>query len=80
MTSRRESVVVTGVLRGEGHQRGCQVGAIKVTNPSAPANPAYTRPELIDFEDDFPNGNYELLVGEQSFRLVKRSGKYDWLV
>ncbi len=80
MTSRRESVVVTGVLRGEGHQRNCQVRAIKVTNPSAPANPAYTQPEPIDFKDDFPDGNYELLVGEQIFRLVKRGGKYDSLV
>jgi hypothetical protein len=80
MTSRRESVVVTGVLRGEKHQRTCRVRAMKVTNPSAPANPAYARPEILDLDDDFPDGNYELLVGEQALRLVKRGGKYDWLV
>ena len=53
---------------------------MKVTNPSAPANPAYARPEILDLDDDFPDGNYELLVGEQALRLVKRGGKYDWLV
>ncbi|HST10899.1 MAG TPA: hypothetical protein VLL05_11025 [Terriglobales bacterium] len=80
MTSLRESVVMPGVLRGEGHQRGCQVRAIKVTTPNAPSSPAYARPDPVDLNDDFPDGEYELIVGEQTFRLVKRDGKYEWLV
>jgi len=55
----------------------CRVSAIKVTNPSAPAHPAYTQPIVIhDPDDDLPDGNYELIVGEQTFQFVKRNGEY----
>jgi hypothetical protein len=42
--------------------------------PSAPAHPAYIQPIVIhDQDNDFPDGNYELMVGEQIFRFVKRN-------
>jgi hypothetical protein len=53
------------------------VSAVKVTNPAAPAYPAYAQPVVIhDPNDDLPDGNYELIVGEQTFRCVKRNGEY----
>jgi hypothetical protein len=74
--SRREVVVLNAVLRSEGHEKICRVSAVKVTNPSAPAYPAYTLPAGIHSDDDFPDGNYELIIGEQTFRFVKRNGEY----
>jgi hypothetical protein len=71
----RQAVELQSLLRGEGRERVCR--AIKVTNPSAPAHPAYIQPIIIhDQDDDFPDGNYELMVGEQIFRFVKRNGEY----
>jgi hypothetical protein len=53
------------------------VSAVKIPNPSAPAHPAYTQPIVIhDPDDDFPDGDYEVMVGEQIFRFVKRNGEY----
>jgi len=77
--SKKELVVVPAVLKGEGKQRPCQVKAVKVTNPLAPDLPGYGRVEILDPEDDFPDGNYELDVDGQTFRRVKRDGKYEGL-
>ena len=75
--SQRQSVVQQSILRGEGRERVCRVGAVKIPNPSAPAHPAYTQPVVIhDPDDNFPDGNYEVMVGEQIFRFVKRNGEY----
>jgi hypothetical protein len=52
------------------------VSAVKVTNPSAPAHPAYSQPVIHDQDDEFPNGHYEITIGEQIFRFVKRNGEY----
>ena len=41
MTSRRESVVLQGILRGEGHERSCRVRAIKVAMPCEPMASEY---------------------------------------
>jgi hypothetical protein len=81
MTSRRKLVVVNGILRGEGHKRVCRVRAISVTNRSIPGGPAYTQPELVDPDDDFRDGSYEIVVaGGQIFPLIKWDGRYAWRV
>jgi hypothetical protein len=75
--SQRQAVEQQSLLRGEGRERKCRVSAIKVTNPSAPAHPAYTQPIVIhDADDDLPDGDYEVTIGEQTFRFVKRNGEY----
>jgi hypothetical protein len=75
--SRRETVVLNAVLRGEGHEKICRVSAVKVTDPTAPAYPAYTLPAGIHSDDDFPDGNYEVIIsGDHTFRFIKRNGEY----
>jgi len=75
--SQRQAVEQQSLLRGEGRERVCRVSAVKIPNPSAPAHPAYTQPIVIhDPDDNFPNGNYELIIGEQTFRFEKRNGQY----
>ena len=81
MASKRKVVVVNGALQGGGNKRICQVRAVSVTNPSIPGGPAYTKPELLDPDDDFPDGSYEIvLAGGQVFPLIKRDGVYEWKV
>ncbi len=75
--SQRQAVEQQSLLRGEGRERVCRVSAVKLTNPSSPAHPAYTQPIVIhDADDDFPDGDYEVMVGEQIFRFVKRNREY----
>jgi hypothetical protein len=81
MTSIKKSVKITGTLQGGGYKRLCRLKAIKVTNPSMPGAPAYAKPELLDPDDDFPDGSYEIVVaGGQTFPLIKRDGVYHWKV
>ncbi len=49
---------------------------MEVTNPSAPAVPAYADITILDPDDDFPDGSYELVIGEQFERILKQNGKY----
>jgi hypothetical protein len=51
------------------------VRAVKVTKPDQPAHPAYADFDIID-SDDFPYGDYELLVVGQTILLAKREGEY----
>jgi hypothetical protein len=76
MTSRREAVERNALLRGEGRERTCRVSAIKVTNPSMPGGPAYAEIDILDPDDGFSDGNYELSIDRQVERLVKQDGKY----
>lgn len=55
--------------------------AISVAIPGDATTPAYSQPQLLDPEDDFPDGAYEIVVpGGQIFPLVKRNGVYEWKV
>ena len=48
MTSRRESVVLQGILRGEGRERSCRVRAIKVAMPCEPMASEYADMDIAD--------------------------------
>ena len=65
--SKKEKVTPPAVLNGEGHKRTCQVSAVKTTHPLAPASPGYSQIQILDPEDDFPDGNYELTVDGREF-------------
>lgn len=69
--------MLEGLIRGGGHERPCRVSAIKVTNPTAPAHPAYANFEIVD-SDNFPDSeDYELILpGQQPILLAKRCGEY----
>ena len=75
--SKKENVAAAGLLKGEGNERKCRVSAVKTTHPLAPDSPGYSQIEILDPEDKFPDGNYELIVDAQSARLVKRNGNYE---
>jgi hypothetical protein len=74
--SKKENVTLPAALKGEGKKRVCKVSAVKTTHPLATNVPGYSRIEILDSEDDYPDGNYELDVDGQIFRGVKRDKKY----
>jgi len=61
-------------IRGQGCGRFCNVRAIKA--PNAGPFSLYRCPITVQEKDDFPDGNYELVVGAQTFVLKKRKGDY----
>jgi hypothetical protein len=61
-------------IRGRGCGRFCTVRAVKAQNPTPPN--LYRCPITVQEKDDFPDGNYELVLGAQTFVLKKRSGDY----
>ena len=75
MASRREPVVLQGILRGEGHERSCRVRAIKVAMPCEPMASEYDSMDIAD-SDNFPDGSYEVTVAGRTIRLTRRDGFY----
>jgi hypothetical protein len=75
MASRRESVVLQGMLRGEGRERSCRVRAIKVAMPCEPMASEYANMDIAD-SDDFPDGSYEVTVAGRTIPLTRRDGFY----
>lgn len=83
MTSKRKFVTVNGALQSNDgkYKRVCEVRAVSVTNPSMPGGPAYTKPELLDADDDFPDGEYKIMLpGGQVFPLIRKDDVYGWKV
>jgi hypothetical protein len=75
MASRRESVVLQGMLRGEGHERPCRVRAVKVAMPCEPMASDYADMGIAD-SDNFPDGSYEVTVAGRTIPLTRRDGFY----
>jgi len=77
VTTQLEVVVRLALIRGRGCQRFCNVSAVKVSDPKAPDAAPYRGPiKIHDQQDNFPDGNYELVLGAQVFVLTKSGGKY----
>ncbi|HTW47542.1 MAG TPA: hypothetical protein VMD92_06325 [Acidobacteriaceae bacterium] len=53
----RSVVLICGVLRGMGHEAGCEMVAIKDKPPDSP-RPIYSRWSVIDAPRDLPDGRY----------------------
>ena len=70
------------LIRGCGHQRICFV--ITSKNGSAPGSGCqhlFKAPmKILDSEDDFKDGPYELVLGAQVFALTKKGGEYQEVV
>jgi hypothetical protein len=75
MASHRESVVLQGMLRGEGHERSCRVRAIKLAMPCEPMASEYADMDIAD-SDNFPDGSYEVTVAGRTIPLTRRDGFY----
>lgn len=59
MASIRESVELSGRLKGMGRDLACSVTAIKVTLRGTDIY-EYTRPMIFGVYEDLPNGRYQL--------------------
>jgi hypothetical protein len=75
MASKREPVILQGILRGEHRERSCRISAIKVTLGGEPNVFEYTRPEIVD-SDDFPDGDYEVEYHGHKILFRKQGGVY----
>jgi hypothetical protein len=65
MASRRAAVFIAGILRGESHERQCNVRAIKVTMTTDPMIFEYV--DLKIDGDNFPDGNYEASIAGRTY-------------
>ena len=75
----KETVLLNGILRGEGRQRTCRVRATR--NSEFPdesviaASFAYCRC-CVEDSDDFPDGDYELEFDGHKVLLSRKDGQY----
>ena len=76
MSSIKEHVSFTGVIRGQGHEATCTVTALKVTQRGTGVH-AYARYEVKAVSKALPEGDYQLAVNGQAFP-IRHQGEY-WL-
>jgi hypothetical protein len=65
-------VVLDGIIVGQGHRFKCKVRAIKTTLDDSPSNPpAYSDYRVMDSVgmNKLPDGDYEVLVGEERMNI-----------
>lgn len=77
MASPRKPIQFSGILRGEGHESTCTGHIIEVKS-QVTGDLAYVQPSIGHVSKALPDGNYELTVDGQAFRL-KHHGK-EWLL
>jgi hypothetical protein len=79
MTVTKETKSLEGTLRGEGLERTCRLKVLQhatyADECSRPTCLSYSRC-VIDDEDDFPDGEYELEFEGRRVFLSKRDGRY----
>ena len=77
MSSTREAVSFTGVLRGQGQEATCTVQAIKVTVPGGGVS-ALTKKRVVSVSKALPEGVYYLSVNGEAPTAVRYSNGH-WL-
>jgi hypothetical protein len=75
MVSKRESISFRGVLRGQGQEADCVVGAIAVSHPAG-GPPALCRYSIVSVSKALPEGQYELLANGESVVLHLSNGHW----
>jgi hypothetical protein len=79
MTVTKETIALEGVLRGEGRERACVVKALQhatyADECTRPTCLSYSRC-VIEDDDDFPDGEYELEFAKRRVALSKTGGQY----
>jgi hypothetical protein len=73
MGSTRESVSFPGILRGNGHEANCTVGAAKVSLPGTSVS-QLAEYSIIAVEKTLPSGNYELSANGETIPLQYQNG------
>jgi hypothetical protein len=77
MSSARESVRLSGVLRGQGQEATCTIQAIKVTIPGGGVS-ALTKKRVVSVSKTLPEGVYYLSVNGEAPTAVRYSNGH-WL-
>ena len=79
MTVTKETIALEAVLRGEGRERMCVVKVLQhatyADECSRPTCLSYSRC-VIEDDDDFPDGSYELEFADRKVLLSKAGGRY----
>ena len=76
MSSTEALRLVPALIRGHGEHRICMVLAIKNPVPFDSLQLFAGPIRVLDGDDSFQDGSYELVVGAQRFMLVKSRGEY----
>ena len=71
MSPDRQIVLRPAFIRGQGCGRFCTVSAVKANDPTPSNLTPYRCPIKVQDKDDFPDGNYDLVLGAQTFVLKK---------
>ena len=72
-------VVLDGIIVGQGHRFKCKVRATKTTlDDSASRRPAYSDYRVMDSVgmNNLPDGDYEVLVGEERIDIRWEDGRF----
>jgi len=72
-------VVLNGLIMGSAHHIECEIRATKTTLdgfPSAP--PAFSDLRIVESAatNKLPDGDYEVLVGDERIRLIREHGTF----
>jgi hypothetical protein len=77
MSTRRETIILPGILRGQGHEVECAVHATKVILPG-PAGVAlavaYCGYSIRDIAKKIPDGHYKLSVNAEIISMRQHEG------
>jgi hypothetical protein len=77
MSSRRESVLLPGILRGQGYEVQCSVRATKVT-PPGPSGlavaAAFCEYSIHSVSNKLPDGRYKLSVNADIIPMRRHNG------
>jgi hypothetical protein len=69
----RSVVLIHGVLRGMGHEAGCDMVAIKESQPDD-RSPVYSRWSVLDAPRDLPDGRYTVLCEDRAIPVRREGG------
>ncbi len=75
-TGLRVAIVCWGMLRGEGCERRCLVSVPEGMSRSVPTNHLRRLAVVHGPTDNFPDGDYEVILRQGTLRFLKLNGKY----
>ena len=75
-TSHRETVMMTGRLKGMGREAECAISAVKVSPPQL-NDGEYVNCDIYFAPENLPDGQYEVTFEGRTMRVKKLDG--DWL-
>ena len=76
MTSVKERISFTGILRGYGQEASCEGYVTQVTLPRSGIPSAHTEFLITNVSKQLPEGEYQLLAQGETLTVQHRSGKW----